>query len=118
MDSKSQSTKCSGCGLPLFDECDLPCPACGDTRRTTEHQVEDLVHFHDSVAWQQVREYYEHHPFLLPLVVVITIGAPFLGLILAGWLGIVVGLAVGIATFFLGLRAVTTVREIREGHEP
>ena len=80
--------------------------------------MQGTVHFHSSLGWQHIHEYYEQHKVLLPLVLVITVGAPFLGLVLAGWLGVVVGLVIGLATFFLGLRAVTQVRKIREGHEP
>jgi uncharacterized membrane protein YjjP (DUF1212 family) len=73
------------------------------------------MHAHESFSWQHIHEYYERHPKLLPIVLVITIGSPFLGLIFAGWLGVAVGLVVGLVAFFLGLRAVTKVREIREG---
>jgi hypothetical protein len=64
-----------------------------------------------------VREYYEKHPLILSTVIAITVGAPFLGLVFAGWAGVTVGLVVGVATFFLGPRAVTRVREIRHGGE-
>jgi hypothetical protein len=76
------------------------------------------VRVHASLGWQHIHEYYERHKVLLPLVLVITVASPFLGLVLAGWPGVVVGLVVGLAAFLLGLRAVTKVREIREGHEP
>ena len=65
--------------------------------------------------WKHVREYYEKHRVLLLLNIFIVIGSPFLGLVLAGWGGVVVGLIVGAITFFLGLRAVIKVREIQEG---
>ena len=68
-----------------------------------------------SMRWQHIHEYYERNPIFLPIVIFITIGSPFLGLILAGWLGVTAGLAIGLITFLLGLRAVTKVREIREG---
>lgn len=64
---------------------------------------------------RHVHEYYERHPILLPIVMSITIGSPFLGLVLAGWVGVVAGLFIGLIAFFLGLRAVTKVREIQEG---
>ena len=73
------------------------------------------MHVSDSLRWQHVREYYEKHPVLLPGVIGITIGAPFLGLLLAGWVGVAAGIAIGGITFLLGLRAMTKVREIREG---
>lgn len=55
---------------------------------------------------------------LLPVVIGITVGSPFLGLVFAGWVGVVVGLVIGLATFFMGLRAVTKIREVTRGHEP
>ena len=76
------------------------------------------MRLHGSLGWKRIHEYYERHPILLPLVILITVGSPFLGLVLAGWLGVVVGLVIGVVAFILGLRAVTKVREIREGHEP
>jgi len=68
------------------------------------------------MSWQHIHEYYERHQILLLIVIGITIGSPFLGLVLAGWIGVVAGLVIGLIPFFLGLRAVTKVREIREGN--
>lgn len=77
--------------------------------------IEETVHATASLRWQHVRERYEKHPVLLPIVIAITLASPFLGLIVAGWVGVIVGLAMSIMTFLLGLRAVTKVREIRKG---
>ena len=71
--------------------------------------------FTASAKWQTIREYYDPHPLQLTLVIVITAGSPFLGLVLAGWAGVTVGLVVSVFSFFLGFCAVTKVREIREG---
>lgn len=68
--------------------------------------------------WQHVREYYERHRVLLPVVIGLTLGAPFLGLVLFEWVGVLVGLMASAITFLLGLRAVTKVREIHHGGEP
>lgn len=77
--------------------------------------IEETVHVSSSLGWQHIRERYERHPVMLPIVLGITVGSPFLGLVVAGWMGVVVGLIIGLGTFALGLRAVTKVREIREG---
>jgi hypothetical protein len=113
-----QSTRCSACDEPLSSNHVGPCPKCGDTRRRHDVQLEGIVHAHAFLAWQHIHEYRERHKVLFPLVLVITVASPFLGLVLAGWLGVVVGLVIGLITFLLGLRAVTKVREIRGGHEP
>jgi len=66
-----------------------------------------------------VKDHWESYeaPELAAYLLHDTAGAPFLGLVLAGWVGVTVGLIIGAATCFLGLRAVTRVREIRHGSE-
>jgi hypothetical protein len=64
------------------------------------------------LSWVSVREYWEKRPLLLLFVLLVTLGSPFLGLVLAGWLGVAVGLIVSIVAFASGLFAVTRVREI------
>jgi hypothetical protein len=64
---------------------------------------------------KHVREYYEKHQVLLAVVTIVTVGSPFLGLVLAGWIGVAVGLLIDLTAFVVGFRAVTKVREIREG---
>ena len=117
MGTVSQSTRCSGCGEILPLNYDKPCPKCGDTRKTHDVVIQETAHVSASMSWRHIHEYYERHPVLLPIVVAITVGSPFLGLLFAGWPGVIVGLVIGLGVFFLGLRAVTKVREIREGHE-
>lgn len=64
------------------------------------------------LSWTKTREYWEKRPLPLLAVVGITIGSPFLGLFVAGWIGVAVGLVVGVAAFVGGLFAITRVREI------
>lgn len=118
MGAVTHSSRCSGCGQPLVLDHLGSCPSCGDTRKTHEVSIHVAAKGRASLGWRHVREYYKKHTLLLSLVIGITIGAPFLGLVLAGWDGVVVGVIVGVGTFLLGLCAVTKIREIREGHEP
>ena len=64
------------------------------------------------LSWTRAREYWEKRPLPLLTVIVLTIGSPFLGLFLAGWVGVVVGLVISIAAFAGGIFAITRVREI------
>jgi len=64
------------------------------------------------LSWTKTREYWEKRPLPLLAVVGITIGSPFLGLFVAGWIGVAVGLVVGVAAFVGGLFAISRVREI------
>ena len=68
-----------------------------------------------SLKWGMTKEYYKKNKPLYWCVLLITVVSPFLGLVVAGMLGVVIGLVVGLLTFVLGLNAVTKVLEIREG---
>lgn len=67
------------------------------------------------LGWTQTREYYEKRPILLSVVIAVTLGSPFLGLFLAGWIGVIAGLMIGIIAFFAGFFAITRVREEKIG---
>lgn len=116
MTNSFHSTKCSGCGEILPEGFHEPCPNCGDTRKTHSVSVNEKVNATDTMSWQLIHEYYERHPVFLPLVICITFASPFLGLFLAGWNGVLVGLVIGLFAFVLGLRAITKVREIQKGN--
>jgi hypothetical protein len=118
MGTVDQPAQCAGCGQQLPLDHTGPCPSCGTVGKKYNVSIQETLNVRETLGWQHMREYYEKHRVLLPTVVIITVGAPFLGLVLAGWTGVGVGLVVGIATFFLSLRAVTKVREIRQGSEP
>ena len=118
MTETSQSTKCAGCGEPLQEGFTNSCPKCGETRKIHEVSIHESLTVRSAIHWKHIHEYYERHNILLPVVLIITICSPFLGLVLAGWVGVLVGLFIGIITFLLGLRAVTKIREVREGNEP
>jgi len=118
MGTVDKSAQCAGCGQQLAPDHTGPCPNCGAVGKRYNVSHDGTLNFRASLGWQHVREYYEKHPIILLTVIAITAGAPFLGLVLAGWAGVTVGLIIGAATFFLGLRAVTRVREIRHGSEP
>ena len=110
-----RSVKCSGCDHMLPLDHSGPCPICGDTRKTPDVHIERTLRFEGSLRWKHVREYYEKHPVPLVVVILVTVGSPFLGLVLAGWIGVAVGLLIGVTALVVGFCAVIKVREIREG---
>lgn len=58
------------------------------------------------------RTIFRRHPVLLPLIVIIALASPFLGLVLNGWPGVVVGVVINLAALFAGFEAVVkTVNE-------
>ena len=56
----------------------------------------------------------EASSILLAISIMVTVGSPFLGLVLAGWVGVVAGVIDWVLTL-IRLRAVIKVREIQEG---
>jgi hypothetical protein len=105
---------CSGCGRRLSANHTGPCPDCGDTRRTHHKDFTAKLNFYASLQLRRIREYYEKDPLLLVTVIIIAVGSPFLGLVLAGWAGVVAGLFVGLLGLILGFCAITKVREIEK----
>lgn len=114
MTETSQSLRCGDCGSSLPLDHKGACPECGSSKKVHDVQIKETIGIQvsEKISKTSIREYYEKHPVLLPAVVLITLGSPFLGLALAGGVGVVVGLVVGVVTFFLALRAVTKVREV------
>jgi DNA-directed RNA polymerase subunit RPC12/RpoP len=110
-----KGVECHDCGQSLAPSNIGPCPACGSSRRLHKVHVSDTIKVRADVGWTRTSEYFENHPWLLPLVVVLTLAAPFLGLFLAGPVGAVAGLALGVLTLLLGFIARTKVREIERG---
>ena len=109
-----RSVKCSSCGHKLTLGHSGPCPICADTRKTYDVHIEGTLRFEGALRWKHVREYYEKHPLPLVVVIAVTVGSPFLGLVFAGWIGVAVGLLIGVTALVVGFLAVTKVREIRE----
>lgn len=107
--------ECINCGAALPDGHTSPCPECGQSGRKISLGIAEEVGVADRIGWEKRREFYEKKPLALASVLAITFGAPFLGLVLVGWLGVVVGLALGGLAYWIGPSALTRVREIERG---
>jgi hypothetical protein len=68
-----------------------------------------------SIAWTKIHEQVERSwPWLLGSLA-LTIAGSLVGVVLEGVLGLLVGLALGLLSFPIGLRAARRVREIEHG---
>ena len=104
--------ECLRCGTRLPDGHTSACPFCGNEGRARTLGVAEEKNSAPRLTWEKHREYFEKKPFALGSPIAITFGAPFLGLLLIGWQGVLVGLLMGILAFWLGPVAVVKVREI------
>ncbi|MEA1876819.1 MAG: hypothetical protein U9N86_08130 [Bacteroidota bacterium] len=108
---------CKDCGYKFSNERNgrVPCPVCGGKNRKMSPIVNDGINLSDSAGWKSTREFYEKNRALLLVVIAITIISPFLGLLLVGIPGLILGLLLGGVSYFLGPWATTKVREIERG---
>ena len=103
--------KCAGCGKFVSPKQSGACPSCGSIDRhiTASEKGAGI----ESEAITTLREYWEHNKILWTVVLIITIGSPFLGLAFFGCLGVIIGIVLGISSLVVGFRATTKVREIK-----
>jgi hypothetical protein len=107
---------CVHCGIELSAEHIGICPFCGKEGKNLSLVLRDTIHLSSSLTWETRKEYYQKHKRVLGAVIAITILSPFLGFVLVGPLGVVVGLALGGLAYYLGPKAITKVIEIKRDH--
>jgi len=109
MPKTNQKIICTHCGTPLSKDHAGPCPSCGKEGRKIIAIMNEVITISES--WQRLRKFYKKNPKILIAVILITVISPFLGLFLGGPVGVVIGLALGTITYFIGPRAKTPVVE-------
>ena len=107
---------CNHCGASVDPSRDEPCPHCGqDAGKRISASITDQLSTSDSVSWERRREFWEVNWPWLVLVGIISIASPFVGLVIAGVPGVIVGVIIGVVEFVVGIYAVGKVREITRG---
>ena len=114
------SASCNNCGGSVDPSRDEACPHCGQyAGKTIGATVNDRIGIRDTVSesLSRAREFLQYHRGWAVLLAVIVLISPFIGEVIAGVWGTVVGLLLGILSIPVGFFAVTKVREItREDH--
>jgi hypothetical protein len=107
---------CNHCWASVDPYRDEPCPHCGqEAGKRIGVEITDQLQTRDSVSWERRREFWEVNWPWLVLVGVISVVSPFVGLVIAGLPGVVVGLLIGVVEFVVGIYAIGKVREITRG---
>lgn len=107
---------CKICGQDLPLEHVGRCPSCGKEGKIIKLMIHESIGTKESLVWETRKEYYLKHKGALATVIAITVISPLLGLILAGPVGVIVGLVLGGISYLLGPRALTKVIERTKGH--
>ena len=115
MTELNSKIRCSHCHAVLPNEHTGACPHCGKTGRTVEIGLAVAIETASRISWEKRRVYYQKRPGVLAIVIGITVLSPFLGLVLVGWVGVVVGLVIGGVAYWIGPWATTKIIEIHHG---
>lgn len=109
------NAECGECGQPLPLTHVGPCPSCASTRRHINASDEARVAISERIHWVKTREYFENRPVALTTVIFLTLISPFIGLLIAGIPGALIGLGLSLFCLLLGFRARTKVRDRDHG---
>jgi uncharacterized OB-fold protein len=115
MTKPTVTTRCSVCGNPLPPNHAGPCPICGKKGKVHYVTLKATEKVVASISWKSTHEFYEKNPTAYWIVVFLTIVSPVIGYFVIGLAGIVVGVILGVLSYYIGQKAVTKVREIRQG---
>ena len=106
---------CTHCSQELEADHTGPCPVCGKSGRSVPIGTAISYESAGSISWSKRKEYLEKSPKIHAIVLALTFGAPFLGFVLSGSIGVFVGIILAAAAYFLGPLAVMKVKEIERG---
>jgi hypothetical protein len=106
---------CKHCGYVRDDQDSGPCPNCGKTGRLIKVSISESIGFSGSLSWKHTKEYYEKNRGAQIIVILIAIISPFIGLVFAGFIGVVIGLLFSLLSYSFGANAIIKVREIARG---
>jgi uncharacterized OB-fold protein len=99
---------CANCGKLLSDD-ERPCKACGANLRHVAVSIKETVRLSDKLTI--IKERMEKNPKVLVAAIALTVGGALLGLI-DPIIGLIGGLATGLASIWFGRNAYVKTRTI------
>ena len=113
----NEDDKCGHCGSVLPFDHKGACPNCGESGKVINLKAFStaLSIKGTNVRLSLIKEYYEKHPRVLVLGILITLGISLVGFLLSGYLGLVVGCVLSLAYFLGGRPFRTHHKEIERG---
>jgi hypothetical protein len=116
------SAACGNCGFALDEPSGTPpddrrpCPRCGSKSQRLGVELHGTVNVTASLVMEVIRKdvMERHWPWLVILLIGTIISAIVGGLVVSGWISVVVSLAFAVVLFLVGLRAIKTIRRIEK----
>jgi hypothetical protein len=106
---------CRHCNAVLPKNHKGPCPSCGKTGSKILISIKDTLYVSSSSSWEKRREFVKTQPVTHIIIIIISLAAPFLGLIISGWIGVIIGILIAVLLYILGPKALMKIREIERG---
>jgi len=111
-----QKSYCKDCGRLIRKEKKRkPCPRCGSLARHFETTVIEEIGIKDFISWERKRTYIKKHRIIGAILLVLAFISPFIGYVFEGTLGIIIGLVISLASYFVGPYVAQKVTEIVGG---
>lgn len=106
---------CRHCGASLAPAHQGPCPSCGGSGKDASVDIDFASSSQLTGSWERTREFLRFHWVWAIILSVIVLGSPFIGLLIAGPWGILIGFLLSVLSVPVGIFAVTKVHEILRG---
>ena len=102
--------ECKHCGVPLPRDHVGPCPKCGKESQaySIEGDVRVPIRVSGRMKYTQVTKYALKHPWKTGISTVVAFASPFVGQVLVGLPGVLVGLLLSAVSFYFGWKGATT----------
>jgi hypothetical protein len=103
--------RCIHCGYILSGDHTGPCPSCGKIGKELKVIGAGGAVGGGRASVETQRSFSERNRKAFIVIIVITVGSPFVGLLVSGIPGLLIGLVLSAISYFLGPNAVTEVVE-------
>ena len=115
MEKDKSNITCANCGAYWPDTNTSVCWKCGKQAKHFKVSIQgNMPSPTGRLKWKHVHTYYEKKKVSFLIVLCIALGSPFIGLLFAGFFGILIGLVFSIISLLCGINAITRV--IKEVH--
>ncbi len=114
-DTTESTAYCKNCNIELPVSRSGPCPECGGESKLIKVNMIAKIRFSANLSWEKRREYWERKPKLLLIMIVLSVLAPFVGMFVFGFPGVLIGLFISVLLYVISPRAIVKVKEITKG---
>ncbi len=118
MEKQKFREECIWCKKSFLPNQKGPCPRCGKIGKKVFAEFSETIFLKDVLSSELRREFFEENSLIKWILIFISIVSPFLGLIISGWNGVLIGLVISIVNYVLGPYSIIKIREVTKERTP